>query len=165
MTPRIALALLTVSLLMQSPVGRAENADPAGAPLGRLFLTPEFRTALERQRQLNIQQSRTLEGETLRLDGVVVRSSGKSTVWINSQPQTESTRDSGVAASVTLAGEKLAAAAQSLQNLTEDQSPTVQHLNTAAQEISRAARSLRQLAETLEQQPEALLRGKETGEE
>jgi hypothetical protein len=101
MTPRIALALLTVSLLMQSPVGRAENADPAGAPLGRLFLTPEFRTALERQRQLNIQQSRTLEGETLRLDGVVVRSSGKSTVWINSQPQTESTRDSGVAATTS----------------------------------------------------------------
>ena len=101
MTPRIALALLTVSLLMQSPVGRAENADPAGAPLGRLFLTPEFRTALERQRQLNIQQSRTLEGETLRLDGVVVRSSGKSTVWINNQPQTENTRDSGVAAATS----------------------------------------------------------------
>lgn len=101
MTPRIALALLTVGLLLQSPLGRAENTDPANAPLGRLFLTPEFRTALERQRQLNIQQSRTLEGETLRLDGVVVRSSGKSTVWINNQPQTESTRDSGVTAATS----------------------------------------------------------------
>jgi paraquat-inducible protein B len=73
--------------------------------------------------------------------------------------------DSRVAESITRAGEKLSAAAQSLQDLTEEQSPTVQHLNTAAQEISRAARSLRQLADTLEQQPEALLRGKEYGEE
>lgn len=98
---RIAFALLTGVLVLQSPLGRAENTDPASATLGRLFLTPEFRTALERQRQMNIQQSRTLEGETLRLDGVVVRSSGKSTVWINSQPQTESTRDSGVTAATS----------------------------------------------------------------
>lgn len=98
---RRILALLTGALLLHSPLGRAENADPAGASLGRLFLTPEWRTALERQRQMNIQQSHTLEGETLRLDGVVVRSSGKSTVWINSQPQTENTRDSGVTAAAS----------------------------------------------------------------
>lgn len=74
------------------------HAAPAEPALGRLFLTPEWREALERQRQLNIQQTRTLGGDTLRLDGIVVRSSGKSTVWINNQPQTERTRDTGVTA-------------------------------------------------------------------
>lgn len=58
-------------------------------PLGRLFLTPDMRAHLERQRQLDIKETRSLEGGTLRLDGVVVRSSGKSTVWVNNRPQSE----------------------------------------------------------------------------
>lgn len=91
----ITIALLAGSLFLTGNSARAEPAEPQ---LGRLFLTPEWRTALERQRQLNIQQARSLEGDTVRLDGVVVRSSGKSTVWINNQPQTESSRDAGVAA-------------------------------------------------------------------
>lgn len=99
MTPnRIAQALVIGSLLLQGNPCRAETAAPA---LGRMFLTPEWRDALERQRQLNIQQARSLEGDTLRLDGVVVRSSGKSTVWINNRPQTESARDSGVTAATS----------------------------------------------------------------
>jgi len=57
--------------------------------LGRLFLSPETRTQLERQRQLNIQESRSLEAGTIRLDGIVVRSSGKSTVWVNNQDADE----------------------------------------------------------------------------
>jgi hypothetical protein len=102
MTPiRIAFALLAGSLLLQADFTRAEPAEPAATRLGRLFLTPEWRSGLERQRQLNIQQSRGLEGDTVRLDGVVVRSSGKSTVWINNRPQTESARDSGVTAATS----------------------------------------------------------------
>ncbi|MBS3934950.1 MAG: hypothetical protein KGZ43_02155 [Sulfuritalea sp.] len=85
---RIASALVVGGLLLQGGLCRAEPA--AGeTTLGRLFLTPEMRNALERQRQLNIQQARRFEGETVRLDGVVVRSAGKSTVWINSRPQYE----------------------------------------------------------------------------
>jgi hypothetical protein len=102
MTPiRIALALIAGSLLLQGNVCRAEPSAGTEPALGRLFLTPEWRGALERQRQLNIQQTRSIEGDTVRLDGVVVRSSGKSTVWINNRPQIESARDSGVTAATS----------------------------------------------------------------
>jgi hypothetical protein len=102
MTPfRILVTLLAGGLLLQGSLAHAEPAAQAEPQLGRLFLTPDWRNALERQRQLNIQQTRTLEGDTVRLDGVVARSSGKSTVWINSQPQTESARDSGVTAATS----------------------------------------------------------------
>jgi hypothetical protein len=71
-------------------------ADAADS-LGRLFFTPERRAALERQRQLNIQEEQTLEGATMSLDGVVVRSSGKRTVWINRQAQHDDASPTGVA--------------------------------------------------------------------
>lgn len=58
-------------------------------PFGRLFFTPEKRLALEHQRLSNIQETQTLEGTTMSLDGVVQRSSGKSTVWINGRAQEE----------------------------------------------------------------------------
>lgn len=57
--------------------------------LGRLFFTPERRDTLDRQRALNIQEARTLQGNTMSLDGVVYRSSGKATVWVNQQAQAE----------------------------------------------------------------------------
>ena len=57
--------------------------------LGRLFFTPEKRQSLERQRLLNVRETQTLQGTTISLDGVVHRSSGKSTVWINGSAQTE----------------------------------------------------------------------------
>lgn len=59
-------------------------------PLGRLFLTPDMRARLERQRQLDIKETRSLAGGTLRPDGVVVRSGGKSTIWVNNRPHSES---------------------------------------------------------------------------
>jgi hypothetical protein len=59
------------------------------ASLGRLFFTPEKRLLLERQRVSNIQEMQSLEGETMSLDGVVQRSSGKSTVWINGRAHEE----------------------------------------------------------------------------
>lgn len=60
--------------------------DPA---LGRLFFTPERRVTLERQRTFNVQEAQALQGTTMTLDGVVYRSSGKATVWVNRQAQTE----------------------------------------------------------------------------
>lgn len=88
--PFLSIALLSATAAAQQP-----------APLGRLFMTPEWRANLDRQRQLDIKETRNLEGGTMRLDGVVARSSGKSTVWVNSRPQSESERDTGVAAVVT----------------------------------------------------------------
>ncbi len=97
----IVLTLIAGSLFLQGTRCLAQPGATVEPVLGRLFLTPEWRGALERQRQLNTQQTRKLEGDTLRLDGIVTRSSGKSTVWINSKPQTESTRDSGVTVAVS----------------------------------------------------------------
>lgn len=70
----------------------AAAAPPAAAEeLGRLFFTPERRTALDRQRQLNIREAQpVIEGATLSVSGVVQRSSGKTTAWVNNTPQDES---------------------------------------------------------------------------
>jgi hypothetical protein len=83
--------------------GNANAADPADAEaLGRLFFTPERRTTLERQRLSNIQETQTLQGATISLNGVVHRSSGKSTVWINGRPQHETdAARTGVSATIT----------------------------------------------------------------
>lgn len=84
---RIAAAGLAslASLVMVAPARAADTLE-----IGRLFFTPERRTTLERQRTLNVQEAQTLQGTTMSLDGVVYRSSGKATVWINRQAQTES---------------------------------------------------------------------------
>ncbi len=64
--------------------------------LGRLFLTPQARSTLERQRQLNIQNAQVVQGGSLSITGVVVRSSGKSTTWINGVPQHDGDGATGV---------------------------------------------------------------------
>jgi hypothetical protein len=79
----------------------ATSGVACAGPLGRLFFTPERRAALERQRQLNIQETRTLEGSTVSLDGIVTRSSGKTTVWVNQRPQDENAAGTGVTTAVS----------------------------------------------------------------
>lgn len=65
--------------------------------LGRLFFTPERRQILDRQRQLNIQEKQEIpEDPTLTINGIVTRSSGKRTVWINGITQNEKDTLSGV---------------------------------------------------------------------
>lgn len=70
---RLASGLLSLTVL--APACAADAPE-----LGRLFFTPEKRAALERQREFNIQEAQTLQGNTMSLDGVVYRSGGKSTV-------------------------------------------------------------------------------------
>jgi hypothetical protein len=66
--------------------------------LGRLFFTPERRQHLDRQRELNIQEKQALpEDPTLTINGVVTRSSGKRSVWINGVAQNDNEKTSGVA--------------------------------------------------------------------
>jgi hypothetical protein len=74
--------LLGLAALVPAPAADSQE-------LSRLFFTPEKRATLDRQRTLNIQEAQTLQGTTMSLDGVVYRSSGKSTVWINQQAQAE----------------------------------------------------------------------------
>lgn len=93
---RTVLALL-IAVLGTHPSWGAEPAT-----LGRLFFTPERRTSLERQRTHNVQQAQALQGTTMSLDGVVYRSSGKSTVWINQHAQNENdAKRTGVSATLS----------------------------------------------------------------
>ena len=86
------LAFLLVATCIPFPVGSEE--------LGRLFFTPERRQMLDRQRQFNIQERKEIpEDPTLTINGVVTRSSGKRTVWINGTAQEEKDISSGVIAS------------------------------------------------------------------
>ena len=80
-----ALALMVVSL-------------PAPAQdLGRLFFTPERREALDRQRQFKVPENPEVPADpTLTINGVVTRSSGKRTVWINGAAQEDGHADSGL---------------------------------------------------------------------
>lgn len=88
---------LVVALMLGLTLASASLAEEK---LGRLFLTPERRAALEQQRQYNLEEQKTLEGATVRLDGVIVRSSGKKTVWINGHAQHDNSNDFGVSAQV-----------------------------------------------------------------
>ena len=86
--PGPLMALLLASA--QAPAASAEEA------LGRLFFTPERREALDRQRQLNIQDTRQVnEDPTLTINGIVTRSSGKRTSWINGASQNENELSGG----------------------------------------------------------------------
>ncbi len=79
---RVLLVLAGMTALV--PARAADTQE-----LGRLFFTPERRATLEHQRAFNVQEAQTLQGTTMSLDGVVYRSSGKATVWINHQAQNE----------------------------------------------------------------------------
>jgi hypothetical protein len=87
---KLTIRIVSVGLLDLVALAMLVPAHAADAPeLGRLFFTPERRITLERQRTLNIQEAQTLQGNTMSLDGVVYRSSGKATVWVNRRAQTE----------------------------------------------------------------------------
>ena len=90
----------TATRLLACFLACAATPAQAGDLTGRLFFTPEKRAALERQRQTNIQETQTLEGTTVRLDGIIQRSSGKKTVWINGQAQYDNATPLGVGARI-----------------------------------------------------------------
>jgi hypothetical protein len=84
-----APAQTPIPALVAANTATANAANAAAPALGTLFYSPDRRAALERQRQYNIMEARAIEGATLKLDGVVSRSSGKTTVWVNGRPSTE----------------------------------------------------------------------------
>ena len=69
------------------------------APLGRLFLTPEQRAALDNARRNKIRAEATRKprasqvARDVRVDGVVKRSDGESVVWINGKAVEDETVD------------------------------------------------------------------------
>lgn len=87
------LGRLLIALLLATTLSPSVSAEQA---LGRLFLTPERRQALDRQRLMNIQDSQQVNEEpTLTINGVVTRSSGKRTSWINGSTQNENEMSGG----------------------------------------------------------------------
>jgi hypothetical protein len=79
-------ALWRAVLALAAAIASQGGAHAEEHALGRLFFTPERRAALDRQRHLNVEEARVVEGAKLTLNGVVRRSGGKSTVWINGVP-------------------------------------------------------------------------------
>lgn len=77
--------IFCVSLCLASP-GLAAAADP-----GRLFYTPAQRAQLENARARNVTQPSRVAADSappvVRFDGVVIRSDGKGTRWINGRPR------------------------------------------------------------------------------
>ena len=75
-------------------------AMPAYAEdLGRLFFTPEQRGALDARRKARIPDKPTavvVESPVTRIDGVVSRTGGKSTTWVNGEAVPEGTQPEGL---------------------------------------------------------------------
>ena len=64
----------------------------AAQELGRLFFTPEQRQALDARRRARLPDrpsAPAIASPTTRLDGYVSRDNGKSTVWVNGEPLSE----------------------------------------------------------------------------
>ena len=88
MSPRPnRLAVLSVCLLALAGSGVSRAADP-----GRLFYTPAQRAQLEAARARNVTRVETrmpaFSTPPVRFDGVVIRSDGQGTAWVDGRPQT-----------------------------------------------------------------------------
>ena len=87
----IATGGAVLGALLSPPAWPAASEET----FGRLFFTPEQRQSLDRELQ-NPGQGRAHQGSTLVINGLVARSSGKRTFWVNGRPQHETQRQSGV---------------------------------------------------------------------
>lgn len=84
-------ARLAAALVLMLGAGAA-----CGAELGRLFFTPEQRATLDNMRQKNVSKEAAGDKEpaaapmpqNVSIDGVVRRSDGKDTVWLNNRAVT-----------------------------------------------------------------------------
>jgi len=88
MRPAAFAAILTGLL------GAAAAAGTAAQELGRLFFTPEQRTALDARRKARVPDKPAAtpqaESPVTRVNGVVQRAGGRSTVWVNGEAIPES---------------------------------------------------------------------------
>ncbi|HUW51578.1 MAG TPA: hypothetical protein VMV75_11250 [Sulfuricella sp.] len=79
---------MTAGFLLAANSPRADVA-------GRFFYTPQERAALDAQRNKSV--GLNMGGDSITVNGLVARSSGKSTVWINNTPQNDHETTSGIA--------------------------------------------------------------------
>jgi hypothetical protein len=83
--------------LLLGAVLAAAAAPCAAEELGRLFFTPEQRSALDARRKARMPDrpaATAVAAPTMRLDGYVKRSGGKSTVWLNREALDEGAPES-----------------------------------------------------------------------
>ena len=83
--------LLLAALFAGAPAASAQE-------LGRLFFTPEQRRALDARRKARVPDrptAPTAASPTMRLDGYVKRSGGRSTVWVNGETADDSRPPAG----------------------------------------------------------------------
>jgi hypothetical protein len=92
MNPLARCLFTSIVMLAASGVG--------AEPLGRLFMTPEQRSALERQRQHDTRETPAFTDASVTVNGVVRSSSGHTTIWINQRPQHDNAPDTGIATRV-----------------------------------------------------------------
>ena len=81
---------MKAALLFGLGVWLAAAAYPCAAQeFGRLFFTPEQRAALDARRKARVPDkpaaTAVAASPTTRLDGYVVRSEGRSTIWVNGE--------------------------------------------------------------------------------
>jgi len=87
------------SLLLLGVFALLPSAAQAQQSLGRLFLTPAQRTALDVRRASRVPDrpaAVVVESPTARVDGQVVRSGGRSTVWVNGVAVREGAQSEGL---------------------------------------------------------------------
>jgi hypothetical protein len=93
--------LAPAALLLLAALGGGSEirAAPPVEP-GRLFYTPEQRAQLEAARTRNVTQLRSagpaFVPPAVRFDGMVIRSDGKTTRWVDGQPQRDGAGVSGL---------------------------------------------------------------------
>jgi hypothetical protein len=90
------LVLIAGCLLVLGTSARAADESP-----GRLFFTPQQRSALDAGRRIAAKpkaETRPVQRRTraVRLDGIVTRSDGERTVWVNGQPHHSGHASGGV---------------------------------------------------------------------
>lgn len=92
MRPAIAFSMLCMLVAAAGPVSAQE--------LGRLFFTPEQRDALDARRKARLPDTpaAATTSRSTRVDGYVLRSGGKSTVWVNGEAIAEGSRSDDVRA-------------------------------------------------------------------
>jgi len=111
MRPLVGLLLATT--LLASPA-LAEDV-----PLGRLFFTPEQRMTLDRRRQYQQAERQVSAGAgTITVNGLVRRSDGKITTWVNGEAVDNEKRSPGEpSARDVVVGERLNQATGERQDL------------------------------------------------
>lgn len=78
-----------LAAILAGVLGAAAAADAAAQELGRLFFTPEQRAALDARRKARVPDkpaaTQQAESPVSRVDGIVQRTDGRSTVWVNGE--------------------------------------------------------------------------------